>query len=243
MWSVEAGWRRLEWALGVEPGSPLSEPPRGPQAHRYSGRPPHVPGGTAGQWPGPGQSSTAWEPGELAQPTRGRAALLACRAETWSLGEAAAAGWGSCLSPHGAGATPSTPAQPAREARPLQNTAPAASLGAATRGSRSWSLACQAPLPSRLCRDSSVPATRTVSLGGPVGLPTAISSHAPGEGSARRPARGSGHSSWTPGLQAQASFWAKCRREWTGHGGVELGADPSPTQARLPPRVVAVRTA
>ena len=211
------------------PGTPTWSP--GPQIQRP---PSPRPGGPAGQWPGPGQSSTAWEPGELAQPTRGCAALLACRAETWRLGEAAAAGWGSCLSPHGAGATPSTPAQPAREARPLQNTAPAASPGAAARGSRSWSLARQAPLPSHDCQDSSVPATRTVSLGGPVGLPTAISSHAPGEGRARQPARGSGHSSWTPGLQAQASFWAKCRRERTGRRGARTWSRPFTNSGQTP---------
>lgn len=229
--------------MGVEPGSPLPEPLRGPQAHRCSGCPPHGPGGPAGQWPGPGQSSTAWEPGELAQPTRGRTALLACRAATWRLGEAAAAGWGSCLSPHGAGATPSTPAQPAREAGPLQNTAPAASPGAATHGSRSWSLAHQVPLPSHDCRDSSVPTAWCPWAAQLACLLPLVPMHQ-AEGSARRPARGSGHSSWIPGLQAQVSFWAKCRRERTGRGvGVELGADPPPTQARLPPRAVAVRTA
>lgn len=73
--------------LGGRARRPLLKPLRGPQAHRHSGRPPHCPGGLAGQWQGPGQSSTAWEPGELAQPACGREALLACRAETWRLGE------------------------------------------------------------------------------------------------------------------------------------------------------------
>lgn len=96
----------------------------------------------------------------------------------------------------------------------------------------------------RLCRDSSVPATRTVSPGGPVGLPAAISSHAPGRGlreDAFPRAAGTvlGHQASRP----RRASGRNVARSGQDTGAFELGADPSPTQARLLPRAVAVRTA
>lgn len=145
---MEAGRRRLEWALGVEPGGPSSNPCVVPRPTDTVAALPTVPGGWLGSGRALGRAAPLGSQGSLLSPHVGAKLCSPVGQRPGGLGRAAAAGWGSCLFPHGAGATPSTPAQPAQEARPLQNTVPAASPGAATHGSRPWSLARQAPLPS-----------------------------------------------------------------------------------------------
>lgn len=231
--------------LGGRARRPLLKPLRGPQAHRHSGRPPHGPGGLAGQWQGPGQSSTAWEPGELAQPACGREALLACRAETWRLGEGSGCRvglvpipawcWGHTVHPSSASSRGPSPSKHCPRCLPRRGYPWVQALEPCPPG----------PSPfTRLCRDSSVPATHTVSPGGPVGLPAAISSHAPGRG-LREDAfpRAAGTALGHQASRPRRASGRNVARSGQDTGAFELGADPSPTQARLLPRAVAVRTA
>lgn len=157
-WAGQGSWvEGTRVGLGGRARRPLPELLPSPQAHRRSGRPTTVLGGWlcgGGPWAEQHHSGAGG----------------AGSARSGGVGSALAAGRGTCLTPRGAGATPSVPARPAREAHPLQNVdpavswaslrprglaAPAAPPGPAAHGSRPWSLATQAPLPSH---DSAVAA-------------------------------------------------------------------------------------